>query len=268
MSASLDGVRAKIERAKKHIDDLKVLLRAFSEANEDGLRVEDDPQTGDKVYMLRLNPMPSDIPLVIGDAAHNLRSALDHLVCQFALKAGMTDIQPYSFPIYEVVPRDMANLRRKIQGIDPGAARLIESLQPYQGGNDGLKALSELDNFDKHRLLVVTVCSVREVAMGLLAGMLSLAKQPVVGNLGLVRLRRPPDNAIAPGIGSYRILQDGDEFCRTTAGDGSEQHAEVKLTFQVAFYEPQIVKGQAIHPTLTQLAQLVEGVVNQFEPLL
>jgi hypothetical protein len=70
----LSGVYLKIERAKKHISDIEVANNAFSEANRDAFQVDNDANTGDEVYRVAFREqIPRDLPLVIGDAIHNLR---------------------------------------------------------------------------------------------------------------------------------------------------------------------------------------------------
>src|SRR5260370_29058031 len=104
MSASapdrLFGIRAKIERAKYHIDELASRAQAFAEGNENCLVAEDDPQTGEKVYRIRLRaPLPALVPLIIGDAAHNLRSSLDHLAWQLVEANGGTPGRQTIYPL-------------------------------------------------------------------------------------------------------------------------------------------------------------------------
>src|SRR5918995_3001656 len=87
----LAGVRLKIERARKHIRDLETETSAYlnSSPHPYQLRAEDDPATGDEVYRVRvLFPIPESIPLIVGDAVHNLRSALDHLAWQLVESGG------------------------------------------------------------------------------------------------------------------------------------------------------------------------------------
>ena len=60
---------------------------------------ESDPNTGDQVFKFRVRaPIPVDLSLVIGDAVHNLRSALDHLAWQLVLANGQTPTTQTAYP--------------------------------------------------------------------------------------------------------------------------------------------------------------------------
>ena len=78
----LAGVRLKIERAKKHINDLEADIRAFRGGNPYRVVTDEHPRTGDITYRLSIT---KDIPIewsaIIGDFVHNLRSSLDLLAC-------------------------------------------------------------------------------------------------------------------------------------------------------------------------------------------
>src|ERR1700719_482762 len=74
---SFDSARLKIQRANRHIENLQAVLTEFSAGKFYEFVVDGKP--GALVTRL-LKPFPDDIPLIIGDAVHNLRSALDHLV--------------------------------------------------------------------------------------------------------------------------------------------------------------------------------------------
>jgi hypothetical protein len=50
------------------------------EGEENRIGVEDDPNTGNRIYkVIDIPPIDDEIPLITADAVHNIRSALDHL---------------------------------------------------------------------------------------------------------------------------------------------------------------------------------------------
>ena len=95
----------------------------------------------------------------MGDAIHNLRTALDHLVWQLVEAGGGTPNDRTAFPI---VAADAKAAQRygsavgqgEIAKISPGAFKLLESIQPYNGGDKTLVEIHELDIWDKHRLIL------------------------------------------------------------------------------------------------------------------
>src|SRR5436190_7698325 len=73
----------KIQRAKKHTDDLETEIIAFWDIKPYEIETQGNPKAGPGSYRIKgtPKPLPESIPLIVGDAAHNLRSALDHFAC-------------------------------------------------------------------------------------------------------------------------------------------------------------------------------------------
>ena len=84
------GPRLKVERAKAHIADLEKLLNDYSNRVKYGfVEVKDDYNDQFICLQLRFSERPpAEIPLLIGHAIHNLRGALDLLVCDVARLRG------------------------------------------------------------------------------------------------------------------------------------------------------------------------------------
>jgi hypothetical protein len=107
-----------------------------------------------------------ELALLIGDAIHNLRSALDHLVYELAppkvRKRGKTQ-----FPIFKDECEFKAIGAKWIAGISGDERALIERVQPWNapGGapaDNPLAILNRLSNIDKHRLLIPVIAAVSE----------------------------------------------------------------------------------------------------------
>lgn len=86
----------------------------------------------------------------LGDAVHNLRSALDHLTWE--LDAAEEDRDPrLQFPVGKD-RREFAKACRQVQSRTGRAA--LKALEAFPGGDgEALHSLSVLDNEDKHRRL-------------------------------------------------------------------------------------------------------------------
>src|SRR6201987_1234395 len=90
-SANLLGVRLKIERAKRHFDELNTAIQSWgtTEAEEPTYILNHHPDRKCmNLALRRVKPNNPDWALIAGDIVHNLSSALDHLVCQLALLNG------------------------------------------------------------------------------------------------------------------------------------------------------------------------------------
>jgi hypothetical protein len=128
----IDHVHVKIERAKEHIHDFNARLAVFKKSCPYPVITEEDPQTGDIVFRVRIK---SEIPLscaaILGDGIQNLRSALDHLAYQLVLANGSTPTRRTAFPISTDAKKYELYARGKVKGMKKTAVDKIDFLQPY-----------------------------------------------------------------------------------------------------------------------------------------
>src|SRR5438270_13940786 len=101
---TLRGVRAKLERADKHIDDLERLVMPLADRATKGIVREEHfkPyfELGHPRYVYRATDVPeigTDCATIVGDALFNMRSALDHLAVQLAYRDGVVDVAPNAY---------------------------------------------------------------------------------------------------------------------------------------------------------------------------
>jgi len=155
----LTGSRVKIARARMHLEELDRAVNGFLAANPYDIYSEFDTQTGEEVWRIKvLLPPPVELGGMIGDAVHNLRSALDLAVCQLVRVNNGKVAFNTGFPIYKDPKDYQAHGRTKVQGVTPAALRIIDFLQPCnQPGRPEEHMnyiLHRLDIEDKHRLLI------------------------------------------------------------------------------------------------------------------
>lgn len=154
--ASLDSPRAKLNRAREHLEALDQEVADFYDAHPYEIGAEFRPDTATYVFWVEPTRQPRDtLGLLLGDFAHNLRCALDHLVCQLARLTGATNCARTQFPIC-ASPEEFA--RRKptwLAGVGDDHRAAIEQAQPYHAGeladSTALRIVQWLDNVDKHR---------------------------------------------------------------------------------------------------------------------
>ncbi len=132
-----------------------------------------DPEVHDQgrkhFYRLRFaRPIPVDWAVLLGEAIHDLRSALDQAVYWLTVDWERKELKGSSFPIN----RRKADFERrrkngawtndsgmhKIRGVGPGPQAFIEALQPYpqryrRAECIALRTVHDLWNQDKHRLV-------------------------------------------------------------------------------------------------------------------
>ena len=77
----LESAFRKISRGKHHRNEANRLIQAFVKSRPYALRVELDPERGDKRWIMeRVTRRPAlGISIAVADCLYNLRSALDHL---------------------------------------------------------------------------------------------------------------------------------------------------------------------------------------------
>lgn len=251
-------LHSKVQRSKKHILELEERWSAF--ASDGGYRIarEDDSQTGDRTYRLAdVKPIPVDIPLIVGDAIQNLRSALDH-VAHFLVSVGLGPGHPpithAYFPIAENATKYNAELPRKVRGMRQAAINAINAIQPYGGGNGELLwVIHTLNNIDKHRLLLTAMADMPAHSIS----PSDFAKQGMPEWI-------PPNQrwVILKGAsGTHFPLNAGDVLLTVPKADVQE-----KMQFSIvpAFSEPQIVKGKSVMSMLWEMNAMVRRIIFNF----
>jgi len=162
MISPVEAARAKIERAKEHLRELDREIGAWKQSPNMFI-TKYDSQTREYVYALA--PLPLRFSVIIGDIAHNLRSALDVLVSGFVKIHGGKVTDGTGFPTWRKLPKDIKKAwKRKVQGLPMGARTAVKLLQPYRmgepaAGDHPLWFVHELNRLDKHQVLHVVYTS-------------------------------------------------------------------------------------------------------------
>ena len=155
-SHPLYGAQLRFERADRHLSEADSLIDGFALACKDGIVSKDHHKT---IQLTKYPPIPVTLPLVISDAVHNLRAALDYIVYELAvLDSGK--VQDGTQFLIEDVKSDPAFPKRGfdarsqkcLKGLNPRHIDMVEGLQPYRG-IEWTKTLRDISNPDKHRTL-------------------------------------------------------------------------------------------------------------------
>lgn len=164
MTVSLDGVDAKIARARQHLDELKAeVSTAFGEGSYEFVKEVDGPGR----LSFRVRGVPKVDPLwnvTTGEILFNLRSSLDHLAWQLVLLDNGQPGEETYFPIHLSALNKKGKPRNlTIQPhVSATALKLLTEVQPYSRSPHPefhqLQYLHDLNRIDKHRLLLVITC--------------------------------------------------------------------------------------------------------------
>jgi hypothetical protein len=241
MPLDLTGCRAKIERAKKHISDFDRERLIFLDTNPYVVIAKFDPESNiTQSIMGPLPTLPDGLATIAGDAAQNLRTALDYLAAELARINGGDSKRVY-FPIAESAEKYKSELDGKTKGISTKAVEVFSQIEPYCGGHGQmLWVLHSLNNADKHRLLVSVGSNIARTVQ------MTLSPTPRMYS-ALIH---------APGLQEGLVLGE--------VGGNTEPDNHIKFTFDIAFGEPEILEGEYVVPTLTYMAGMVETIVNHF----
>ena len=144
-----EPVWIKVERAKEHIRDLDLKISEFKNRHPYEFKRESDSGQGERVYSLKIHQcVPIAWGAILGDAIHNLRSALDILVYQFVVSNRHEPTTKTGFPISKDRKDFESKGPQKVRGAPSGVIALIEELRPYKGGTEVFWVLHKLDIAD------------------------------------------------------------------------------------------------------------------------
>jgi hypothetical protein len=259
--ADLTGALAKIERAKEHIRDLDRKKTAFLALNPYTVTPEYYVEHGATAYFLdECREIPVCVPLLAGDAAHCLRTALDYLA--YGLVPAVVGQVPFThiyFPICKSLKEYSTKSVRKTYGMPQSAKDRIDAFKPYLGGDDRLWNLHQLDIVDKHRLLTTTATVVTKMAFDVDA---AWVEESFKGFIKFSPGSFPKRVVYLPAPKPLFPMEKG-AMLYAVAGN-HETNKRINLTFDIAFGESEVFAGKLLIETLSELTNLVQSIVLSF----
>jgi hypothetical protein len=153
-----ESAKLKIKRAERHISDVEGSFLKFTQDHPHKLSLQTNPTDGQLSIRVKFgDEMPDDIALAIGDAIHNLRTSLDHLVWETVGLDGGTQDRYLKLP----TGNNRVNFESSCQGIvtpSQSIKDMLKGLEIFPGGTgDDIYALHLLDNADKHTVLMPAI---------------------------------------------------------------------------------------------------------------
>jgi hypothetical protein len=247
----------KVQRARDHISELQLLSAPlapelyrlswvkgtpFPSAFHFG-DPSDDSKNRQLVYE-PIAPIPEIFSLMIGDAIHHLRSALDYAATQ-VVRVPKGDASFVTFPFHEEKKNEAAQ--------SPGLRALKLALpkanvehffknviQCYRGGNFPLWALTKLDKIDKHNSLVPNVTTSHIHFKKLSDGMTNLR--------------------------DCHIVQDvRAKFALFTALTAPKLENESEISVSISFQHGSLVGNEAVIPTLLNIGKATLEALKAFD---
>lgn len=174
-----EGASMKLDRASQHIMECQTLIGEFLSKQPYRLVRRRNPQTNEiSIAVKQEIAQPWVLSLMIGDAIHNIRSALDltmfNIISQKTNNPGI--LRAVQFPFSwrkESLGNTIESRRAKLAGRNVVAE--IHRLKPYNGGDQTLYDIHELDVTDKHKQIL----AVGEVASTTLSALIGVPAGPM-----------------------------------------------------------------------------------------
>jgi len=166
MRHPLAGAWLKFNRAKEHVHAFGVEQHSFTYRELNRISTQYQPEIDS--WTMEGAPgfvePPDRLGILIGDALHNFRGSLDYLVFELAKRGNKgVEVEKTQFPICTTEGAWETARRDRLREVETENVTIIDGFQPYKGLDEGLDPdlhvlsfLRELNDRDKHRLLVTT----------------------------------------------------------------------------------------------------------------
>jgi hypothetical protein len=243
MSNPFESAKRKIARAKKHIDDVKREVVAFTQ-NAAYIRFS-EPDTKNPqliVHKVRMNnSVPDGLSEIAGDALANLRQALDHATYGAAIASGKSNPRSAYFP-FGRTESDVDNaIKGNCKDVPQELYSLLRAFKPHSGGNEVLYTLSQMANRDKHALLTPVGATAVDAGMN-------------VSGTGYMSMPDPHfwDHA-------------KNEMVLITLGPGAQCNAHFRFFSTIAFSGISTIESEPAPTVLDTIASEVDRVISLIE---
>jgi hypothetical protein len=242
-----ESAKLKLDWAKRHVSDLQSAFDEFVRTHRYTTRIGNDPKTGEITIELLFNEqIPTTLSLVLGDAIHNLRTALDHAVWELIGLDGGTQDRSTSLPTASN-QRDYEAACNGVKTPREDTKKFLIGLAAYKGGaGDELYSLHLLDNAEKHRTITP------------LAAIARVASAKFIGPSG--------GSAVTMKNCAFGLGTDGlARIARLGPGFTVEFEQDAKPTIDIFFRDTESLRLQPIVPTLSRLAEAVSNQLEEFK---
>lgn len=251
---------SKIGRARQLKAELQKEVKSFFDSQPYKIDTKLDPQSKRLIYYLvKADRVPEKIALITGDIIQNLRSSLDHLAYKlFTIGPGNgTDGHHIYFPIAKDFDQYEGDKSRKTEGLTQQAKDLIDSVKPYKEGNNILWRIHELNNTDKHRLLVTVGASFGSMDIGKHLQKSTTEAFPDINTPAIPLFIKPADDLFP--------LKVGDELF--VDGPNAKPIPDMQFKFDIVLNEPGIVEGEPLIKVLQTMIDSIDSLVPMFKTL-
>lgn len=245
-----ESAKLKLERAKQHIRDLDAALTSFIDERPHRPVIKGERDNGNRhrlwIEIVEDRPLRPDVPLMLGDAIHNLRCVMDHLMWELmGLDRGTQD-RWTKLPTGDTQVNFESSARGSKTPVQSTKDFLVGLAVYPAGQGKWLHVVHALDNADKHTVLtpVLSFTELQDVVLIDLATGKRIEADPI--HIGAVEVG---------GSASFPI----------PVGHGIDADHRIHATPDILFGKVDCVPGQGIISTLATLEYEVESLISEFE---
>lgn len=150
--------RARISRAQENIKEFAEVLDDYVERRPSKIQVDIDSQGLGKIRVERQEPLHDKLPILLGEALHNLRAGLDNCLYAVAIIDSGENPPPngtqLQWPI-ALTPKEWAANAKRLKHLSPHLIASLHRIQPFQAESpewNCLRILHDLARIDRHRV--------------------------------------------------------------------------------------------------------------------
>ena len=145
---------ARIRRAQDNIKEFAQLLREYLEGRPSRIRVDIDDQGRGIIRVERLEPIPDQLSILLGEALQNLRAGLDNCLYAAAINDSHTNPPPgasqLQWPIARS-PKEWVANKKRLQHLSPHLIEALHRIQPFQGSEPWVELPGHIARPGAHR---------------------------------------------------------------------------------------------------------------------
>jgi len=270
ISDRFEDSKALVEEAIVHLQRFEESLNAFNGKTKPfEFRQEFDTNDNSWTYLfVTKEPFPKQLEAIAKNVVHNLRAALDLMVAAIVHSGGNEVTKQTGFPISKSEAAFKRDLGAKLENVPAPVIRFIRRLKPYDGGNQALWALAQLDNLGKHNQLPPVGVAGVSVAVRTSMPGVSVAQDGSIcllgGPTGSTPFGHQLGYLIPEGTSPIRIENDVVELYRVDASI-REVVNDVALNAFVTIGPVSLTQNQPVFEIFTYLIHLVQRILNCVE---
>lgn len=200
--------RLKIQRAAQHVAELQQEIGAY--IAREPVRITASLSVAMPGYLdwqiESVESPPPALPAIMGDAAHNLRAALDLLAVDLVrLNKGNTNGVYFPFAV-SAAELDRAIKDKNMHRAAPEVVDLVRALKPYSDGNVAMRHVHDLDVMDKHKAILPAIGYVKVPGGGLGYDQDNLSPRKLGSGTTLISWIKPAPPPIGTSAAPFKVV--------------------------------------------------------------